>query len=246
MTLLTAPLANPDSLAIFKLPVSWQSPAGARRGEQNKTRLSAVSFPFSFYLESGAPSGSGLCRAALGPGEPWRLEEVDGPGNALKEPPEEEFRAPGHSRATWAASPGAADRGPAPAASFPCHGCSFLTISGEESAAACARHRGTAGCELNSQNGQNFHWATAEPGSGDARRRPGGAGAAPAARRGCPRRLPSLRRGHGGCCRAVPASLRRDRQTQGQSEPRPARGAEPRRDPRCTRVPPSSGDPPVL
>ncbi|XP_064582270.1 sodium/myo-inositol cotransporter 2 isoform X3 [Zonotrichia leucophrys gambelii] len=56
-----APLANPDSLAIFKLPVSWQSPAGARRGEQNKTRLSAVcaagqAVPSSHGAQQRAPS----------------------------------------------------------------------------------------------------------------------------------------------------------------------------------------------
>ena len=62
-------------------------------------------------------------------------------------------------------SPGTIDKGLASAASFQCHGCSFLTISGEESAAACARNRGRPGCELNSQQGQNFHWAVAELGS---------------------------------------------------------------------------------
>lgn len=62
-------------------------------------------------------------------------------------------------------SPRTIDKGLASAASFQCHGCSLLTISGEESAAACARHQGRLGCELNSQNGQNFHWAAAELGS---------------------------------------------------------------------------------
>jgi len=70
VTPLTAPLANPDSLAIFKLPVSWQRLGGARRGEQNETQLSAVSSLSASTSSRGAPVAAwvrGCCWAAFRP-----------------------------------------------------------------------------------------------------------------------------------------------------------------------------------
>ena len=70
VTPLTAPLANPDSLAIFKLPVSWQRLGGARRREQNETQLSAVSSLSASTASRGAPvgvRGRGCCWAAFQP-----------------------------------------------------------------------------------------------------------------------------------------------------------------------------------
>lgn len=154
---------------------------------------------------------------------------------------EEAFRALRSRRVTreprGLRPPGAADKGPASAASFPCHGCSFLTISGEESAAACARHRGRAGCELNSQNGQNFHWATAASGSGNPLRFPTPASALAREEpdrhlrqlQECPLhriRLPCLCRRAQQVLQSCP--LLHTRFGTRNRQPCPARGAEPR------------------